>query len=605
MDVKFKPIRVIALIAIIVLLAFVYSFARDNNSAEIGGLKNLADQLDFSDDSNTDRALAKGAYVIIEDPDDDVSVNLRDSVELALASLGYAPIYTTMPTAKDISSATEGIIVTRTYLNDYDTVQALLEYAQNGGLLIFAIRPEVDEVFKSIYQQLGIYEHYYYKDAKGFHAAPGLLSDGTYDVEDDWIYNSMIELHVTQDCVVLAENNDGTPLIWYLEHGQGNILVMNNSLMTYKSSAGLMLSLIARVKGKLMYPVVNAKAFALESFPLPTSVNSEFINKYYLRSGQAFLRDLWWPSMVGIASRSQIRFTAGFLTEYASEMKYSSGEVLIDDMDFDFYSKEIARNNGEIAFTGFNQKPLYFSQLKDGMRFVPWSNYDTAYQRTKEALDFYKQYMPTYNLFTFLPTEQLLDEQGYKLIKEVFPEIKVICGDFIDKTLYYQNFGVDENGIIQFPVISKGFLVDDMERWNLINTVTTQGIIFHSCDISELMLEVDAEKTWNKISEDFSKFCSDYIAPSPLDSLTITQAAERLKKMSKMKVNISYQEASVDIDIENMPPKAYFMLLSFDGKPKNMPGITCTEIHKNKYLITTDLAKFTLELEKGTEDIAS
>lgn len=602
MKFKFNLSRVVILTIIVVLLAIVYFLVKNSYTLQIDSLKNPVDtvflHMDLDQDQKQYPEFVSGDYLVIEDPEDPVSLQLRDSIELMLSSLGQKPVYVSEPTEQQINSAKEGIIVTRTYLNEYDIFENLLDYADRGGLVVFAIRPEVNEVFKSVYQQLGIYEHYYYKDSKGFHAAPGLLSDGEYHEEDDWIYNSMIELHVRDECTVLAENNDGTPLIWYLGYGKGNILVMNNSLMTYKSSAGLMLSLIAKVKGNLMYPVINAKAFALESFPLPTDVNSDFLKEYYLRSGRSFLRELWWPSMVRIGSNSGIKFTAGYLTDYASEDFYDSEAVLVEEMDFKFYAKELARYSGEIAFTGFNQKPLYFKDPAESMTFVPWTSYDIAETRTADAINFFNKSMPDYNMYTFLPAERLIDEQGYELILKQFPNLQAICGDFTDKTRYYQNFDVDENGIVQFPVVTEGFQVSDMDRWDLVNTVTSKGVIFHSCDISELMLETDPNQIWGNISKDFAGFTEDYIGSSPLESLTVTQASMRVKDMLALDADIKYNSDSIDVKIKNMPEKASFMLLSFDGIPKNTPGVTCTKIHESKYLVTSTVDEFTLELKK-------
>ena len=84
----------------------------------------------------------------------------------------------------------------------------------------------------------------------------------------------------------------------------------NNSLMAYKATGGLLLALLGQLQGPLLYPVVNARVFALESFPLPADVNSAFLREVYLRSGRSFLRDLWWNDMVRFSRISGIPITA-------------------------------------------------------------------------------------------------------------------------------------------------------------------------------------------------------------------------------------------------------------------------------------------------------
>ena len=599
---EFNFFRVLILAIVVVFLTFVYFMVRAGYSTRITGLKNPADIAvnRAAWGSVAGKVPGKG-YLILEDSEDAVSLSLRDSVELALESLGSRYAYTQELSSGEAAGGWDGIIITRTYLPDYEIMEELFDYSRNGGLLIFAVRPETNEVFKSIYQQLGIYEHYYYKESKGFHAVPGLLSSGSFDIsyaeDGEWLLNSIIELHVRDECRILAENDDGAPLIWDLDYGSGKILVMNNSLMTYKSSGGFFLSVMSHVNGPLMYPVINAKAFAIEGFPIPSDVNSDYLKKEYLRSGSSFLRELWWPSMARLSASAGIRYTAGVLTGYASEASFASGAVLSEDMDFGFYAKEIARYGGEIAFTGFNQKPLFFSNLKAGMDFDPWSSPETAGLRTGESLNWIAEILPRYRLYTFLPTERVMDDEGYEIIRGLMPELQAVCGDFTDKQRFYQNFTVDEYDIAQFPVVTSGFVMEDIDSWNLMNAVTANGVIFHSANAADVMLETDPDKNWSSISQDFLQFCESYMGDTPLDSLTVTEAALRLREMESMKVSLEYGESSIDVRIENMPQKASFMLLSPDTRPENQPGIACSEIHEGKYLVTAVLEEFTLILK--------
>ena len=596
--------RVLVLALGVLFLSFVYFVVRSGYATQVVGLKNPADipglETQRERGSTVPAALPKKGYLVIEDREDEVSVSARDAVELTLESLGEEPVYAQEPSREEIRQDWEGIILTRTYLPDYETMQELFTYAQEGGFLIFAVRPEANEVFKSLYQQMGIYEHYYYKNSEGFHVVPGILSSGSYDMDNDpenpWLLSSMIELHVREECRVLAENDDGTPLIWDMDYGAGKILVMNNSLMVYKSSGGLMLSLMAKGKGSLMYPVVNAKVFALESFPLPTDVNGDYIKGVYLRSGNAFLREIWWPSMVQLGLSADLTYTAGILTAYAGEEAYGSDSVAAADMDFDFYAKELARFGGELAFTGFNQKPLYFSPMKKSMDFVPWTGPETAETRTREALSWIEGRLPAYRLYSFLPTERLMDDQGYALIRESFPALQVVCGDFKDRQRYYQNFTVDEYGIVQFPVVTSGFQPGDMERWDLMNVVTAKGLVFHSADVSDLMLEQDPDRSWHQISKAFFEYCQDYMGDLPLDSLTLTQAGQRVREMYAMDPQFVYEEKGISVSIENRKSEASFMLLT-DKTPRPQPGVRCAKIHDGKYLITTELDAFQLVLD--------
>lgn len=597
-DRQFKFQRVLALIIIVVLLAFVYFIVRSDFSAPTNDLSGPVIRSDHAltyEDINHN--WGGSTWLVIEDPEDSVSVQIRDSVELMLESLGQEPVYVTDPSIQQIYGAEEGIIVTATYLNKIDEIYTLLDFAKDGGTLIFAVRPEVNETFKSISQQLGIYEHYYFKDSEGIHFIPGMYSDETYGVEGEWLYNSIIELHVYEECNVMAENDEGIPLAWSLSYGQGKILVLNNSLMIYRSSGGMLLSMLAYLEGQLLYPVVNAKVFALESFPAPTDVNQDFIKKHYLRTGRTFLRDLWWPDMLQIGLSNQLKFTAGFMTGYDTEAAISSITVLREDMDLVYYSKELSRYGGEIAFTGFNQKPLLFSENAELLTYEPWSDVSMAYERTESALSLFREYYSNYTIYSYLPTNRMLDQEGYEIIKELLPDLQVISGDFNDRNRWYQEFGVNEDGIVNLPVITAGFEVNARDYWDAVNIATAKGLLYHSCDVSQIMLESDSERTWNKLSESFSDFCTDILGKSKFEGVTLVSAAQKVKQMQVLSPQIIYEDNNISIKIENNSGGASFILLSPGKEPQNIPGVTCTKIHDGKYLIVTDLDEFELELK--------
>lgn len=593
--------RTLALIAIVLLLSFVYFLVRADHTGGQSPLQNparLAPVLPVSAPVN-EEVPAQGPYLVVEDAADPLSLSLRPAVELALGRLGYAPLYTVAPTAAQLKNATGGVLVTAAMLSHVGGADALLDYARAGGFLVFAVRPEVDDVFRNIYQQLGIYEHSYYAWSQGFHLEEGLITKEPYDRSGVWLENSILELHVGADCRVYATNDSGMPLIWALPYGEGQILVMNNSLMAYKATGGLLLALLGQLQGPLLYPVVNARVFALESFPLPADVNSAFLREVYLRSGRSFLRDLWWNDMVRFSRISGIPITAALLTGYDSEAAYPSFSIMNTRMDLAFYLKELAKYGGEAAFTGFNQKPLYFSPPTEGMSFMLWSSYELAQQRTGEALSLFDAYFPQYELYAYLPPERVLDEQGYALIKEQMHALQVVCGDFYSETRWLQDFGVEADGVVSFPVVTAGFEDTALSEWNLLCAANALGVVFHACDVSDLLLETEPDKSWSQLSASFFAFADKALPETAhLDGLTITAAARRLRAMEAQNPTIALTDVRAIVSI---PPgqrgeTASFLLYSPGRIPAVQPGISITELGSGRYFIESTIDRFELEL---------
>lgn len=597
MKADFRIKRVLILVLIVFFLAFVYFMVRAGYSSRLDTVRNSNSTVVSNVERTYNENWGSGGYLVIEDPTDQISVDLRPAVELTLGAIGEAPVYTSSATPEEIAAASEGIIITATYLENVTSIYELLVYAENGGTLVFAVRPEVDSVFKSIYQQLGIYEHFYFKDSSGIHLRSGLITEEPFDVEEEWIYNSVIELHTTDECEVYAKNDDGVPMIWSKKHGQGNILFMNNSLMTYKSTGGLLLALLSEIKGEMMYPVVNARSFALEGFPLPNDVNRDYMKREYLRTGRAFLRDVWWPDMLRLSITHEIPYTAGILMMYESEDKLPTLEALLEDMNLSFYSRELSKYGGELAFTGANQKPLYFSEMDEQMSFETWTSDDYAKARTNDAIEYLDEAFPNYDFRVYIPPERVLDEDGYNIIKKSMKNLGVVCGDFYDEHRLYQDFGVREDGVVEYPVVTEGFDVGHRDVWDLLCTAAAKGVVFHSCDVTTILLESDPDRSWDIISRDFQKFFSDYVTQTNyLDGLTVTSASERVKDMLALSPEIEFKESSVSVKIENMPEKASFFLLTNGKTVQPVLGVTCTEVFENRYLIETTVSEFELEM---------
>jgi len=585
---------------IVSLLSVVYILVRRDYSATLDYVGNPARFLvkDEAWDLSDPKAMwADDGFLVVEDPGDPVSVELRDAVEFALDCLAQRPRYVTQPTQEQIAEAKQGIIVTTTFLDKIESLELLLDYAQNGGNLIFAIRPEVNHSFMSIHQQLGIIEHGFFYSSEGFHLREGYLTAEPFNVEGPWLNNSVIQLHVGSDCDVKAVNDDGVAMIWIRKYGAGSILFMNNSLMTYKSTGGLMTALIADLQGPTLYPVINARAFALEAFPLPADVNREVLRSMYLRAGSSFLRDVWWPDMVQFYYSHRIPYTAGILTGYVSEAPYASSEVAGEELDLIFYTKELARYDGELGFTGFNQKPLYFSVPPEQMTFEPWADPSTARVRTSEVFSMLSVFLPDYDLYAYLPPERLLDEEGRRVIAETMPNLQVICGDLYDRTLWYQDFGVDKDGIVRMPVVTSGFDNGPETGWNLLCAAAAKGIVFHSCDVSDLLLETDPSHDWGALSRGFFKFGEDYVrATGYLEGMTVTQAAFRVREMTALNPRITYRWDAVDVSCTLIGEQGFFILLCPGLQPVPAENVSCTKIFDGRYLITTAVEQFSLEL---------
>lgn len=224
------------------------------------------------------------------------------------------------------------IIVTAESWDEIGDQELLLQYAEEQGKnLLFA----------------GIMED----QTGGYNKTIGVLTnEGTTEIEGVMLFEGMflqgmvyyndISMEVekiTTDAKckkLMAEHTDKNveqreliPLVWQKRYGEGCFYVVNGDFLTGEYSMGIFTGILSQMEDTFIYPVVNAKANMLDSFPELDNPYESEIQRLYSRSTNMFLRDIVWPSVVKLGENNTLIFSMR-LNEPVSESQQDNYEYL-------------------------------------------------------------------------------------------------------------------------------------------------------------------------------------------------------------------------------------------------------------------------------------
>lgn len=147
------------------------------------------------------------------------------------------------------------------------------------------------------------------------------------------------------------------------------------------------------------------------------------------------------------------------------------------------------------------------------------------------------------------------------------------------------------------PVIVTGFEKNDSDMTKLYSIGSTFGIVVHRVDISKIINADSDEMSWVNISKDYSEYIAYYQEDfGELERMTAKDAAIRYMEYMLMKPEITYYDHKIDVQIDNMPQKASFILRT-EKEIEKVENAEYTELDNQMYLIETEQDKVTIWLK--------
>lgn len=550
--------------------------------------------------------LVRERFLILHDSKDESSMAIARNVEQVLR---YMKKEYELADVKQFSKPDPQymtVIVTIENLDMLANLDAMMEYAHNGGNVFFSRTPEYNDSLYRIYRKLGINSINLPIVTNGIQMTSNLLIKGEdAKIGADAIVNSSIPVELNRQAKVHAVSADNMPLLWETRYGQGKLMVYNGTNMQSAMNRGLIAGGISLLNPDFMYPIFNMKVMYIDDFPAPFRQGIEpSIYREYRKDIPSFFRDVWWPDMIKLAADYDVTYTGAIINTYNNRVAPPfTDEEGTDSNNLITYGRDLLKMGGELGIHGYNHQSLVTDQeTASHYEYKAWPDEASMTESLTYLDNYIKKVFSAYDIQTYVPPSNVLGEEGRRALKKSFPDLRIIASLYAESDStheYIQEFSVAEDGIVELPRITSGYSRTDIQDWYITNAITSIGVFSHFVHPDDVLdKERSNNKSWSELVKDFQLMLEELYEQYPwLRSQTASEAATSLESYLQTDVYISHTDKKVTGYMNNFSEDMYYILRT-NKKMTSLVNCTVEKIEEGVYLVHATGAKFEIGLEE-------
>ncbi|MBQ9765068.1 MAG: DUF2194 domain-containing protein [Lachnospiraceae bacterium] len=586
------------LIPIIILLACSLIVFLERKGVILKNINNDSiEALEFTDMVETDTEC-----LIVFDANDNISIGVKDMMAYVLGDMkiGYDVTKVGDISAVDYSKYKTVVLALEEWDLLGESIFEICDFVENGGNMMAAITPRIGVVVRAVAQKLGIVS-----ELEGYAAIMGFKIEdecmiGAIDGQDIY-YLSEEPMEISLDVglsdkakIYVSSENGKVPIIWKMPYGEGDFVIVNESIVE-KFQRGFLCMAYSTLNDVTIYPVINGSTFYLDDFPSPTpGGDSEYIERDYGVDVASFYSTIWWPRMLELSSKFNIRYS-GFIIEKYSDQVEAPFETNTLASQFTTFGNMLLNTGGELGFHGYNHMPLCIKGIDDGREFADynlWASKEDIIAAMTELNNFSKGLFPKAKFTVYVPPSNIISDAGIEALTEACPYIKVIAGTYLPdegSKVYEQEFEVDENGIIHTPRVTSGCTMsyyDYVTVFSELNYHFVQSHFTHPDDT----LDVDrgAALGWETLSNNLEQYMEWIYASAPMISnLTASELGTAVLKYDSLSVDREYDEDAKKLTVKlgGFAGDAYFLMRINEGELGTTENCEAQHVTGNLYLV--------------------
>lgn len=482
-----------------------------------------------------------------------------------------------------------------------DNLMPVFAWVKDGGRLLAAVTPEADAYFNAVSAKFGIETADEYPPLYGVKFLNGCMI-GADDDDIFWYDREMLkgivsslQVQLKKECNVYVTSEDGSvPIVWSNDYGAGRVAMINQAV-TQKHIRGFVSLAYSILYDAYVYPVINASAFYLDDFPSPVpGGNSEYIKRDYGVDVASFYTNVWWPKMMELEEKYGILHTGLIIENYSDEVA-APFEGNKETSRFLKFGNMLLNNGGELGFHGYNHMPLCLEGIDEDKQYGDyklWKSSEDIETALIELRDFSEKLFPENDFCVYVPPSNIISKDGIKALTEADSEIKIIASIFIEdakEVAYEQEFGVDENGIINTPRITSGCIIDDYQMLVAISELNFQFVQSHFTHPDDTMDEDrGAQMGWEYMSSSLEKYISWIYESAPnIRNVTGSGMGRAVEVYDKLTMTREYTDEGLKLKLGGFSGEASFLMRILDGRTiKSVSGGSFEHISGCVYLIT-------------------
>ena len=484
----------------------------------------------------------------------------------------------------------------------------LLAWVENGGKMMFAIRPDNTQLFRDRRDQLGIaYVDTRYIESDGIEFLTGMLpgSGGQRFGLDFMIHSSLpVNLAGTTKLLAISADDQGIPLIWETSLGDGRILVVNSDQFIEKSSRGVIGAAYSELQDVVIYPVINAATFHIDDFPapVPEGVDNNIFSQF-TRDIRSFYLNIWWPDMQELQEKYDLVYTSFVIETY----NYQTQPPFIYDVNqediFNYFGGLILRDGGEVGLHGYNHIPLCIEedQKNQVLDYPAWPSQENMQKAVNELAQFTSNKLDGQLFQSYVPPSNMLCDEARDWLPKVLPDLKVISSVYLpdsDVPAYFQEYEEAEDGIIEYPRITAGYDPNPFMRWAQANELWlhyASGHFVHPDDVLDSYRS--GGKTWLQMRETMDEYLLWLYSAMPnARNLTASEGGMAVQRFARLYPSYDCTQASCLVQLDGFYDEAWLMMQT-DRIPTSISSGSIVEVTQDLYLIEAELDKFQIDFE--------
>lgn len=546
---------------------------------------------------------------------DDESENFAQMMEIVLDGMkvGYdEKDIADVDFSNELSNYQTAVITFQNWSFLGDNLLALSNWVKAGGNLMNTATPEPNSSFGVMCQKLGIVSGGTdYTGISSIHVIEGCMigatEDNSYNLVSDGEEPLEISLSVQLDetCQKYVESGDGeVPLLWSRSYGDGTFVILND-VLTDKYQRGFLCLAYSLLGDACIYPVINGSAFYLDDFPSPVpSGDSEYIERDYGIDTATFYSSIWWPTVLSWEEDFGIKHTGMIIEEYSDDVT-APFERNDSTTQFVTFGNMLLNNGGELGLHGYNHMPLCLKGVDDDMQFAEyslWDSTDDMKASLTELNGFASDIFPNETFSVYVPPSNILTETGEEALLEACPDVKVIASSFLTDSVgkvFEQEFGIEDNGIIDTPRIISGCELDDYQMLTAFAELNFQYVNSHFMHPDDVLDEDrGADLGWEELSNRFYSYLTWLYGAAPdIRNLTGSEMGTAVSQYTNISINRQLEDNVLTVNLGGFSGEAYFLLRVNEGDVKDAEGCTYEKVIDNVYEIdaTQDQLKIYLQ----------
>lgn len=522
--------------------------------------------------------------------------------------VGYDQADLEEDTPYDFNSYTSVIVLTSNLSDLGNRLTDLNQWVYEGGSALFPLTLQYEPYFFTMESKFGIVESDAgYALVDNIYVTEDFMIGGgrSYEITDGWDSALIVRVEESEETKVYACTGDERqiPLVWESQYGKGKFVLDNFGLYT-KEMRGFYCASFSLLHPVTAYPVINASCFYLDDFPsqIPSG-NSEYIWRDYGTTIREFYTNIWWPDMMNFSDRYGLKYT-GLAIQCYDDHVDGTTTSLPDTRTFLNFGNMLLRKGGEIGYHGYNHQPLCLgnSDYNGYFDYKTWESEAAMKSGMDSLMELCDELFPGVNMSVYVPPSNILSKEGKDFLIRNYPEITSISGIYFDSDefdLYcVQEFGVDENGIVEQPRITSGCRLDPFMKIAALSELNFHYVNSHfTYPDDALDPERGAEMGWERLSGYFNEYLDWLYSSAPnIRNLTGTEMAAAVQRYSALTLSTEVSEDKVMLEIGNFYDEAQLMIRLNDHVPEEVQGGKLEKLTDTLYLLQADQPSVSITL---------